>query len=78
LLVVACAACAPAPRAAAPVVERVAIVLAERGEQGLHLRRKVQRVVVPRVEERLDPEAVAHRHHPAPRLIPQDNRELAA
>jgi len=37
LLVVACAACAPAPRAAAPVVERVAIVLAERGEQGLHL-----------------------------------------
>jgi Tol biopolymer transport system component len=36
--VVLIAACAPAPRVVAPpVVERVAIVLAERGDQGIHL-----------------------------------------
>jgi Tol biopolymer transport system component len=37
LLVVSIAACAPAPRAATPVVERVAIVVDERGDQGIHL-----------------------------------------
>ena len=31
------AACAPEPRAPVPAVERVAIVLAERGDQGIHL-----------------------------------------
>ncbi|MEP6862194.1 MAG: hypothetical protein ABJE66_16335 [Deltaproteobacteria bacterium] len=35
---IACGGCAsPPPRAATPVVERVAIVLAERGDQGIHL-----------------------------------------
>lgn len=38
LILASIAACAPAPRAVAPpVVERVAIVLAEKGDQGIHL-----------------------------------------
>ncbi|MEO6772131.1 MAG: hypothetical protein ABI467_03805, partial [Kofleriaceae bacterium] len=37
LLLVAIVGCAPAPRSPVPVVERVVIVLAERGDQGIHL-----------------------------------------
>jgi len=48
------------------------------GEERLGLGRKVQRVAMPRREERLDAEPVARREHQAPAGVPQDECELAA
>ncbi len=48
------------------------------GEQSLHFRCEIQRVVMNRIEQRLDAEPVACREHDAVGLVPDDEGELAA
>jgi hypothetical protein len=49
-----------------------------RGKQGLDLRRKIQGVPVPGVEQRLDAEAVPRREDRPAGLIPEHQSELSA
>ena len=47
-------------------------------KQCFDFRGEIQRAIVPRVEQRLDAEPIAHRHDRAVALVPQHHRELAA